>query len=98
MRRDKPQLARRRNHHDDDRLIGVNAARKRAGIQKRVTLPTLRHSVATHMLGAGADLHTIQVLLGHAELADTFFYLHLSHRHLQAVGSRSHRDAHRLES
>jgi integrase/recombinase XerD len=39
------------------------------------------------MLEAGADLRTIQVLLGHAKLADTTVYLHLSRRHLQAVAS-----------
>ena len=44
-------------------------------------------SFATHMLEAGAGLRTIQVLLGHAKLADTTVYLHLSWRHLQAVPS-----------
>lgn len=65
----------------------VNEARKRAGIIKPVSPHTLRHSFATHMLEAGADLRTIQVLLGHAKLADTTVYLHLSRRHLQAVAS-----------
>ena len=65
----------------------VAEAAKHAGIAKHVAPHTLRHSFATHMLEAGADLRTIQVLLGHAKLADTTVYLHLSRRHLQAVPS-----------
>ena len=65
----------------------VNEAAKRAGITKHVSPHSLRHCFATHMLEAGADLRTIQVLLGHSKLAHTTVYLHLSQRHLQAVPS-----------
>jgi integrase/recombinase XerD len=63
-----------------------NAA-KRANIQKSVHPHTLRHCFATHLLEAGADLRTIQILLGHRDLKETTIYLHLSQRHLQATPS-----------
>ncbi len=62
-------------------------AAKRAGIQKNVHPHTLRHCFATHLLEAGADLRTIQVLLGHRDLEETTLYLHLSRRHLNATAS-----------
>jgi integrase/recombinase XerD len=63
----------------------VQQAAKRAGIQKHVTPHTLRHSYATHLLEAGADIRTIQMLLGHADLTHTTVYLHLSQKHLQTA-------------
>ena len=65
--------------------IACREAARQAGIHKRVAPHTLRHSWATHLLEAGTDLRTIQVLLGHDDLETTAQYLHLSQRHLQTV-------------
>jgi site-specific recombinase XerD len=62
-------------------------AAARAGITKAVWPHLLRHSFATHLVEAGADLPTVQALLGHTDLKPTSIYLHLSERHIKAAGT-----------
>ena len=62
-----------------------HVAATRAGLTKKIHPHTLRHNYATHLLEAGADLRTIQILMGHERLEDTTVYLQLSRRHLHAA-------------
>jgi integrase/recombinase XerD len=64
-----------------------HAAREKARIQKHVTVHSLRHSFATHLLEQGTDVHIVQRLLGHASIKTTTIYLHLKKESLAKVTS-----------
>ncbi len=63
----------------------VKNAAKKAGINKRVTPHTLRHSFATHLLEAGADIRYIQQLLGHKNLKTTQIYTHIANKDIRKL-------------
>ena len=81
-------------HHSSDKPISTKVvwqackgAAQRAGVKKHVHPHTLRHCFATHLLDQGADLRSIQMLLGHNDLEQTTIYLHISERRLNATAS-----------
>ena len=61
------------------------SAKQKVGIQKKVSMHSLRHSFATHLLEQGTDIHKVQRLLGHRSINTTMIYLHLKRENLMKV-------------
>lgn len=77
--------------------MGTDAMRKmfkatvaQAGLDNRLTPHDMRHTFATDLLEGGADLRSVQEMLGHANLSTTQVYTHLSPAHLQEVHAQAH--------
>ena len=85
----KPSEGGQGRHHMDESLVqkAVSSAVRTAGLTKRVTCHTFRHSFATHLLLSGYDIRTVQELLGHKDVRTTMIYTHVLNRGGRGVRS-----------
>jgi integron integrase len=84
-----PATGIRHRHHLHESVIqrAVQVAARQAGIARRVSCHTFRHSFATHLLADGYDIRTVQELLGHSDVRTTMIYTHVLNRGARGVRS-----------